>query len=196
MYLKHLFRRFADWVFGKTPNTLFPGRPNYTGPTQGMFGLLHHEVLFESSHNVAERVAYVKANKPPHEVAVRLHNMIYLGACEAPGKVAPLIADYCAKVAALKADYEAKRAALEADYLAKVAPLNADYRAKVAPLDADYEAKVAALYADYRAKVDALEADYWAKVAPLYAEILGYIRAQIPDCAWDPENKTLVFPKA
>ena len=146
----------------ETPNTLFPGRPNYTGPTQGMFGLLHHEVLFESSHNVAERVAYVKANKPPHEVAVRLHNMIYLGACEAANTQDTLLADYLAKRDALDADYWAKRVPLDADYLAKR---------------------------------DALIADYEAKVAPLYAEILGYIRAQIPDCAWDETNKTLVFPK-
>ena len=109
-------------------NKLFPGRPNYTGPTKGWFGLLHHEELCETSHDVMERVAYVKANKPAHEVAIRLHNMIYLG------KVG---ADFVAKLNALDADYEAKRAPLDADYEAKRAPLRADYEAKRAPLRAE-----------------------------------------------------------
>ena len=61
-----------------TPNTLFPGRPDYTGPTTGCFGLLHHDVLFEWSHDVRERVHYVRNYKPKVEQAIRLWNMIYL----------------------------------------------------------------------------------------------------------------------
>ena len=80
----------------KIENTLFPGRPDYIGPTSGTFGLLHHEVLCESSHDVMERVYYIKNNKPKNEVAVRLHNLIYLGGCEAA-------TDYKAKCAALDA---------------------------------------------------------------------------------------------
>jgi hypothetical protein len=151
-------------------NKLFPGRADYVGPKTGWFGLLHHEELAEQSHDVMERVAYVKDNKPEHEVAIRLHNMIYLGKV---GK------DYCA---ALDADCEAKRALLYADYCAKRALLYADYEAKRALLDADYEAKIAPLAADYKAKRDAL-----------YAEVLAYIKKHIPDCAWNGE--TLVFPK-
>ena len=113
----------------KIENTLFPGRPDYIGPTSGTFGLLHHEVLCESSHDVMERVYYIKNNKPKNEVAVRLHNLIYLGGCEAAtdykAKCAPLYADYEAKCAPLDADYEAKRVALYADYEAKRAPLYA-----------------------------------------------------------------------
>ena len=125
----------------KIENTLFPGRYNYTGPTKGWFGFLHHEQLCEKSHDVNERIAYVKHKKPKNEVAIRLHNMIYLGGCEA---------------------------------MAKRAPLDADYKAKRAPLDADYDAKRAAL------------------CAALYAEILAYIKMNIPDCAWN--GRTLVFP--
>ena len=62
-----------------TTNTLFPGRPNYTGPTVGWFGLLHHDLLIEKSHDVLERVAYVRDRKPQREIATRLHNMIYIG---------------------------------------------------------------------------------------------------------------------
>ena len=101
----------------KIENTLFPGRYNYTGPTKGWFGFLHHEQLCEESHNVNERIYYVKRAKPKNEVAIRLHNMIYLGGCEAVAKRAALNADY--------ADYEAKRAALNADDKAKRAALDA-----------------------------------------------------------------------
>lgn len=90
-------------------NTLFPGRHNYSGPTQGWFGFLHHAQLCEKSHDVNERIAYVKREKPKNEVATRLHNMIYLGGCEAVAKLAPL-----------DADYEAKRDALDADILAYI----------------------------------------------------------------------------
>lgn len=60
-------------------NVLFPARPSYLGPGKGHFGLLHHEVLFEPSHDVKERVDYVRRAKPYQEVTIRLHNMIYLG---------------------------------------------------------------------------------------------------------------------
>ena len=110
----------------KIENTLFPGRYNYTGPTKGWFGFLHHAQLCEESHDVNKRIDYVKREKPKNEVAIRLHNMIYLGGCEATAKLAPL-----------DAAYEAKRAPLDADYAAKRAPLYADYEAKVAPLYAE-----------------------------------------------------------
>ena len=120
-------------------NKLFPGRPNYTGPMKGWFGLLHHSVLCEESHNVMERVEYVKNNKPEGEIAIRLHNMIYIDPvlCDAPAKLAPLYADYKAKRDALYADYKAKRAPLDADYWAKRAPLDDDYWAKRDALDAE-----------------------------------------------------------
>lgn len=62
-------------------NKLFPGRDNYTGPQRGWFAMLHHEQLFEPCENrdVQERVDYVKSEKPQHERAVRLRNMMYLG---------------------------------------------------------------------------------------------------------------------
>ena len=102
-------------------NELFPGRPDYVGPTKGYFAFLHHEQLFEKSHDVMERVAYVKSGKPDHEIPTRLHNMIYL----------PFITD------ALGEDYETKRDTLYKDYGAKRDTLYKDYKAKRAPLDAD-----------------------------------------------------------
>ena len=158
-------------------NTLFPGRPNYTGPTKGYFAFLHHTVLFEKSHDVMERVDYVQRKKAANEVETRLHNMIYL-----PFMTGTLDADYRTKVATLYADYWAKCAPLYADYNAKRDTLDADYNAKRDTLDADYEAKRAPLYADYEAKRDTLDAD-----------ILTFIRQHIPDCAWN--GRELVFPE-
>ncbi len=59
-------------------NLLYPGRPNYEGPVQGFFGLLHHSLLAEWSHDVMERVEYVKRWKFENEVEIRLWNMCYL----------------------------------------------------------------------------------------------------------------------
>ena len=163
-------------------NILFPGRPNYTGPTKGWFGLLHHDTLAETSHNVNERVDYIKRNKPKREISIRLHNLIYLGGCDAAGRLAPLDAGYESKRAALITDYDSKCAALYAGYSSKLAALDADYSSMRAPLDADYSSKLAPLDADYKSKRAALD-----------AEILCYIRKHIPDCAWDENKKELQF---
>ena len=181
-------------------NDLFPGRPDYVGPTKGYFAFLNHKQLFESSHDVMERVAYVKREKPGHEIQTRLHNMIYLPFmtdelyADYEAKRASLDVDYEAKLTLLYADYEAKLAPLYADYEAKLASLRADYEAKLAPLRADYEAKLAPLRADYLAKLAPLRADYKAKLASLYVDILTFVRQHIPDCAWN--GRELVFPEA
>ena len=176
-------------------NTLFPGRPNYTGPAKGWFGFLHHERVCEESHDVNERIDYVKREKPKNEVPIRLHNMIYLGECAAIAKRDALDAGYKAKRDALdagyEADYEVKSAPLYAGYNAKRAPLYAGYKAKRAALYAGYNAKRDALYAGYKAKRAPLDAGYEAKRAALDAKILAYIKLHIPDCAWN--GKTLVF---
>ena len=148
-------------------NTLFPGRPNYTGPTKGWFGFLHHEQLCEQSHDVNERIHYVKREKPKNEVAIRLHNMIYLGGCEATTKFDTLYADYKIKRVMMDGAYMVDRDALYATYTAK----DADYKIKRAMI-LSLEAKHDALYAAYTVKRDALD-----------AEILAYIKSNIPDCA-------------
>ena len=106
-------------------NTLYPGRKNYSGPTKGWFGLLHHDKLLEESNDVMNRVAYVKDHKPEKEIAIRLHNMIYLGHVLVQAR-ASLDADCQAKLASLYADYAAKRDSLYADYAAKRDSLDAE----------------------------------------------------------------------
>ena len=112
------------------PNTLFPGLPDYVGPTSGLFSLLHHEgPLVEKTTNVLERIDYILNHKLPNEVFIRLAHIVYL---------APNLVPAAAKRAPLDADYEAKRDALDADYKAKRAPLDAEIVAYIKPLIPDF----------------------------------------------------------
>lgn len=163
-------------------NTLFPGRSNYVGPKVGWFGLLHHTVLCEKSHDVTERVRYIKRRKPKNEISVRLHNMIYLGKCEAT-----------AKREALGIDYKTKFAALSNDFMTKCGALYDDYTAKRVPFDTNYVAKRTTFYADYVVNYIALYGDYANKRNALDCEIVAYIRAKIRNCAWD--GTKLAFSK-
>ena len=61
-----------------TRNTIYPGRPNYIGPTKGAFAFVHHKVLSEWSDNIKERIAYIRSDKPKHEVESRLYHLLYL----------------------------------------------------------------------------------------------------------------------
>lgn len=63
----------------KPVNKLFPGRPNYRGPKSGWFAFVHHGMLFEPSHDIQERIAYIREHKPKWEQPVRLRDMMYLG---------------------------------------------------------------------------------------------------------------------
>ena len=126
-----------------TPNTLFPGRPNYTGPTKGYFGLLHHDRLFEWSDNVLERIDYVKKDKPLAEQAIRLRSMIYLD----------------------------------------LKDLNKAYE----DLDKAREDWNKAREDWNKARKDWNKAykDWYKAYEDLAPEVLAYIKAHIPDCAWD-----------
>ena len=61
-----------------TRNTIYPGRPNYIGPTKGAFAFVHHKVLSEWSDNIKERIAYIRSDKPKHERKSRLYHLLYL----------------------------------------------------------------------------------------------------------------------
>ena len=185
-------------------NKMYPGRADYSGPTTGVFGLLHHHILSENSHDVRERVDYVRLRKPKNEIPTRLHNMIYLGECKAAmlyaeyndeykAKYAMLYDEYSAKYNSLGADYSATRELLDADYEAKGAPLYTGYKAKCDGLHADYEAKRYSLDADCRAARELVDADYKAKISLLEMEIVEYIWQHIPDCAWN--GRELLMPE-
>ena len=58
-------------------NKLYPGKPNYTGPTKGFFTLLHHEgPLLEWSDNVMERIDFIRREKAKSEIPVRLRHIV------------------------------------------------------------------------------------------------------------------------
>jgi hypothetical protein len=59
-------------------NDRFPGLPDYTGPTAGLFFGVHHEVLFEYSRDINERLAYVDTKKPRNERLTRRRHIMLL----------------------------------------------------------------------------------------------------------------------
>ena len=89
-------------------NTKFPGLPDYQGPTEGDFSLLHHEELVEHSHDVMERIRYIDANKPASEVAIRRAHIVHLDPAEVPAVL--------------------KRTALDDEIVAYIRPLIKDWR--------------------------------------------------------------------
>ena len=76
------------------PNKLFPGLPNYSGPTKGIFGLLHHDRAIEFSANVMERVLYVRQTKPADEQPTRLRAIVYIAPELLPADYAKAWADW------------------------------------------------------------------------------------------------------
>lgn len=156
-------------------NDRFPGRANYVGPTTGMFGLLHHTLLCEFSWNVMERVKYVVEEKDPHEIPTRLHNMIYLGDCEAAIKYHENEKVYRTKTAELDSGYWDNRCTLES------------YETL-----GERTAKLSPLLAEYRRQRDALDAERLGVIATTNGPILEFIKQHIPNTAWN--GKELVFP--
>lgn len=156
-------------------NFRFPGRENYEGPTTGMFGLLHHTELCEPSHDVMERVNYVKHEKDPHEIPTRLHNMIWLGDCEAAAQWDVALQTYRANDSTLYCEF---------------------YEAKALLLEEAEEAECAialdALNAKYHADRDTMNAESSAVIRSCESTIHEFIKQHIPDCAWDGEQ--LLFP--
>lgn len=60
------------------PNITHPGLPDYVGPNEGLFGLVHHDVLAEWSRDIRNRIEVILHSKPEAERATRLHCLVYL----------------------------------------------------------------------------------------------------------------------
>ena len=158
-------------------NTMHPGLPGYTGPTTGPFALLHHGRLFEWSHNVMERVDYVRREKNTVEVPIRLRHMLYLGGCRVGGMAAYVKArDACDKA---RDAYDKARDACDKAGDAYDKARDAYYKAS----DAYDKARDA--YCGARDAHDKA----WNAVDR--AAVLAYIRKHVPDCRWD--GKELLF---
>jgi hypothetical protein len=63
-------------------NILFPGKPNYVGPRDGYFSCIHHDDLFDYSHDIMERVRSIKEHKASHEIPVRFDHLVSLATCK------------------------------------------------------------------------------------------------------------------
>ena len=59
-------------------NTTKPGRPDYTGPNEGLALWVHHAEPVEYCYSFSERIAYILAGKPKDEQALRLTALTYL----------------------------------------------------------------------------------------------------------------------
>jgi len=98
-----------------------PGLPNYVGPTAGPFACVHHDILWEMSHNIMERVAVITIEKPKREVATRLHNLLYLGAiAELLEERNAVNAKWRSEWDAMDAKWRPERAAVNAKILAYI----------------------------------------------------------------------------
>ena len=92
-------------------NTRFPALPNYIGPTRGVFGLKHHDVLAEASEDIMERVRYYdEGNKPAYEMDIRRRCLVYLDPVGQPWEAAWV------EVEAARAEWEAARVKVEATW--------------------------------------------------------------------------------
>jgi len=148
-----------------------PGLPNYVGPTAGPFACVHHDILWEMSHNIMERVAVITIEKPKREVATRLHNLLYLGA------IAELLEE---------------RDAVDAKWRSERDAVNAKWRSEWDAVDAKWRPEWGAVDAKWRSEWDAVDAKWRSEWDAVNAKILAYIKSEIPDCAWN--GKELVFP--
>ena len=99
-------------------NTLYPGQPDYTGPDAGWAYWVHHNQPIEYCTSFAERLAYIREQKPAHEHAVRLAALTCLPAESIPAALTQAEAAYDQARAALtqaRAAYDQARAALTQD---------------------------------------------------------------------------------
>ena len=146
-------------------NTRYPGKPDYTGPTKGLFTLLHHEgPLLEWSDDVMQRVKYINEQKPEHERAIRLRHIVFF-----PENLwGEKLQKECAKWR--KADAKWRKA--DAEWW------KADAKRRKA--DAEWE------------KADD---EWWKECAEWQKaeadKILPYLKQHVEDCKWN--GSTLVF---
>ncbi len=178
----------------KEPNTLFPGRSDYTGPQRGYFAGVHHDTLFEYSTNIDVRLDYINIEKEEYKRPTYLQNMMHLSFvtdekyaeyerqrtplwAEYQRREAPLRAEYQRQRTPLWAEYQRQRAALQAEYQWQEAALRAEYQRQEAALRAEYQRQKAPLLAEYERQKAALRAEYERQEAPLWAE---YKRQKAP----------------
>jgi uncharacterized protein with PIN domain len=182
-------------------NDLYPGLPDYVGPTKGWFTLLHHAAEpYEYSDDVIERITYIKENKPQNEVAIRLRHIVYVSADRPPllaeyGRVTTQAwAEYGRVTTQAWAEYGRVKAQAWAEYGRVTTPALAEYQRIKAPALAEYQRVNDQAWAEYgRVKAPAW-AEYQRVKAPALAAITEHLKSLIPDCKWD--GTQIVFAEA
>lgn len=152
-------------------NTMFPGRDNYTGPDIGLLGLCENNHLWKPLHSFAEHIRIIKETKPQNEIAIRLHNLIYINLAVVPGIPPESYAHW----------QQAYVLWQEADtyWWATAAHMRESY----ARIEESYARRGQAYARRRESKM------------PVASQILAYIRAHIPDCAWNEATGKLIFPE-
>jgi hypothetical protein len=177
----------GDWISLTTPRLhreenemiqqRFPALPGYDGPIAGWFHAIHHNSVVEWSDNINERIAFIRTNKPAHEVQIRLSNLMYVGDYVAS------CAEYATACGELDADYADKRAPVDAGYLSQCDELNEAYCSGMAL--SDYNVRRNKLDAEYNSTCDELDADYRLQRNVLDTiKVLPFIKLHNPNSNW------------
>jgi chromosome segregation ATPase len=146
-------------------NLLYPGLPDYTGPTKGWFTLLHHEgPLVEYSQDVMERIRYINREKSAAERPIRLRHIVYVPMKMIPKKWQKADAKW------EKADAEWQKA-------------DAEWQ----KADAEWQ-KTDAEWQKTDAEWQKADAECEKADAP---QILAYLKQHVTDCKWN--GKELEF---
>ena len=146
-------------------NTLFPGLPDYTGPKNGLFTLLHHEgPLAEWSSNIQGRIDYINKHKPKSEIDIRLRHIVYI-----PKGAIP-------ELNKARSELDKARSELDKAYL--------EYDKACSK----YE-KACSEWDKARSEYDKARSE-WDKACSKFDKaslkfILPYLRKHVPDCRWN-----------
>ena len=175
-------------------NKLYPGLPDYEGPTSGSFTLLHHNgPLIEWSDDVMERIKHIKTKKKESERPIRLKHIVYVPKGMIPKSVQKADAEW------RKADAEWQKAEAEWQKAeAEWRKAEAEWRkaeAEWRKADAEWgkaEAKRQKAEAEWgkaEAKRQKAEAE-WRKADA--DKLTAYLHKHVKDCRWN--GKEIVFP--
>jgi hypothetical protein len=176
-------------------NTLYPGKPDYTGPSSGYFTLLHHQgSLVEWSHSIHERIEYIRTSKPLHERDIRLQHIVYIPQHMLPEKLQKAYAEYKkAKTEYQKAGTERQKA--DAEWQKANAEWQKAYN-KRQKADTEWQ-KVNTEWQKVYDKRRKANAEWWKLRAECEwrktdaDKILSYLHKHVPDCKWN--GKKLSF---
>src|SRR5487761_521313 len=143
---------------------------------------VHHDVLFEVLiEPIANRIDYIKKNKPKKEIKLRLRLLHKVKDTE---NALSEWKEYKNKKAPLLKEHKNKKALLWKEYKNKKAPLLKEYEDKKAQLLKEHKNKKALLWKEYKNKEAPLWKEYEDKKAQLL-KLLKTHKKECPNCLWN-----------